>query len=55
VDLDDGNGNVIRVEKQGRTAECISVCLGAFGSLQDRMLIKKIMDEMCDNPLTAEY
>ena len=55
VDLDDGNGNVTRVEKQDRTAECISVCLGAFGPLQDRMLIKKIMDEMCDNPLTAEY
>ena len=55
VDLNDRNGNVTRVEKQDRTAECISVCLGAFGPLQDRMLIKKIMDEMCDNPLTAEY
>lgn len=55
VDLDDGKGNVTRVEKQGRTAECISVCLGAFGPLQDRMLIKSIMDEMCNNPLTAEY
>ena len=55
VDLDDGNGNVTRVEKQGKTAECISVCLGAFGPLQDRMLIKSIMDEMCNNPLTAEY
>ena len=55
VDLDDGNGNVTRVEKQGRTAECISVCLGAFGPLQDRMLIKSIMNEMCNNPLTAEY
>ena len=55
VDLDDGNGNVTRVEKQGRTAECISICLGAFGPLQDRMLIKSIMDEMCNNPLTAEY
>jgi hypothetical protein len=55
VDLDDGNGNVTRVEKQGRTAECISVCLGAFGPLQDRMLIKSIMDEMCNNLLTAEY
>lgn len=55
VDLDDGNGNVTRVEKQDRTAECISVCLGAFGPLQDRMLIKSIMDEMCNNPLTAEY
>lgn len=55
VDLDDGNGNVTRVEKQGRTAECISVCLGAFGPLQDRMLIKSIMTEMCNNPLTAEY
>ena len=54
-DLDDGNGNVTRVEKQGRTAECISICLGAFGPLQDRMLIKSIMDEMCNNPLTAEY
>ena len=55
VDLDDGNGNVTRVEKQGRTAECISVCLGAFGPLQDRMLIKSIMDVMCNNPLKAEY
>ena len=55
VDLDDGNGNVTRVEKQGRTAECISICLGTFGPLQDRMLIKSIMDEMCNNPLTAEY
>ncbi len=55
VDLDDRNGNVTRVEKQGRTAECISVCLGAFGPLQDRMLIKSIMNEMCNNPLTAEY
>ena len=55
VDLDDGNGNVTRVEKQGRTAECISICLGAFGPLQDRMLIQSIMDEMCNNPLTAEY
>lgn len=55
VDLDDGNENVTRVEKQGRTAECISVCLGAFGPLQDRMLIKNIMVEMCNNPLTAEY
>lgn len=43
VDLNDRNGNVTRVEKQDRTAECISVCLGAFGPLQDRMLIKKIM------------
>ena len=55
VDLDDGNGNVTRVEKQDRTAECISVCLGAFGPLQDRMLIQSIMVEMCNNPLTAEY
>ena len=55
VDLDDGNGNVTRVEKQGRTAECISVCLGAFGPLQDIMLIKSIMDEICNNPLTVEY
>ena len=55
VDLDDGNGNVTRVEKQDRTAECISVCLGAFGPLQDRMLIKSIMDEICNNPLTVEY
>lgn len=55
VDLDDGNGNVTRVEKQGRTAECISICLGAFGPLQDRMLIKSIMDVMCKNLLTAEY
>ena len=55
VELDDGNGNVIKVEKRGRTAECISICLGAFGPLQDRILIKSIMDEMCDNPLTAKY
>ena len=55
VDLDDGNGNVTRVEKQDRTVECISVCLGAFGPLQDRMLIKSIMDVMCNNPLKAEY
>ena len=55
VDLDDGNGNVARVEKQERTVECISVCLGTFGPLQDRMLIKSIMDEMCNKPLTAEY
>nr|WP_315456192.1 hypothetical protein [uncultured Prevotella sp.] len=55
VDLDDGNGNVTRVDKQGRTAECISVCLGSFGPLQDRMLIKSIMKEMCNNLLTAEY
>ena len=55
VVLDDGNGNVTRVEKQGKTAECISVCLGAFGPLQDRMLIQSIMDEMCNNLLTAEY
>ena len=55
VDLNDRNGNVTRVEKQDRTAECISVCLGAFGPLQDRMLIKSIMKEMCNNLLTAEY
>ena len=55
VDLDDGKGNVTRVEKQNRTAECISVCLGAFGPLQDRMLIKSIMDEMCNKQMTAEY
>lgn len=55
VDLDDGNGNVTRIEKQERTVECISVCLGTFGPLQDRMLIKSIMDEMCNKPLTAEY
>ena len=55
VVLDDGNGNVTRVEKQGKTSECISVCLGAFGPLQDRMLIQSIMDEMCNNLLTAEY
>lgn len=55
VDLNDGNGNITRVEKRDRTAECISVCLGAFGPLQDRMLIKSIMDEMCNKPLTAEY
>ena len=55
VDLDDGNGNVTRVEKQDRTTECISVCLGAFGPLQDRMLIKSIMNEICNKPLMAEY
>ena len=55
VDLDDGKGNMTRVEKQNRTAECISVCLGAFGPLQDRMLIKCIMDEMCNKSMTAEY
>ena len=55
VDLDDGNGNVTRVEKLDRTAECISVCLGAFGPLQDRMLIKSIMNEICNKPLMAEY
>ena len=55
VDLDDGKGNMTRVEKQNRTAECISVCLGAFGPLQDRMLIKCIMDEVCNKPMTAEY
>lgn len=55
VDLDDGNGNVTRIEKQSKTAECISVCLGAFGPLQDRMLIKSIMDEIRNNPLTADY
>lgn len=53
--LDDGNGKVTRIEKRDRTAECISICLGAFGPLQDRILIKSIMDEMCNNPLTAEY
>ena len=46
---------MIKVEKRDRTAECISICLGAFGPLQDRILIKSIMDEMCDNPLTAKY
>lgn len=55
IDLDDGNGNVTRIEKQDRTAECISICLGAFGPLQDRILIKSIMDEMCNNLLAAEY
>lgn len=55
VDLDDGNGNVTRVEKLDRTAECISVCLGAFGPLQDRMLIKSIMNEISNKPLMAEY
>ena len=55
VDLDDGNGNVTRVEKRDRTVECISICLGAFGPLQDRILIKSIMNEMCNNSLTAEY
>ena len=55
VDLDDGKGNMTRVEKQNRTAACISVCLGAFGPLQDRMLIKCIMDEMCNKSMTAEY
>lgn len=55
IDLDDGNGNVTRIEKQDRTAECISICLGAFGPLQDRILIKSIMDEMCNKTLTAKY
>ena len=55
VDLDDGNGNVTKVEKRDRTVECISICLGAFGPLQDRILIKSIMNEMCNNSLTAEY
>ena len=55
VDLNDGDGNVTRVEKQGRIAECISVCLGTFGPLQDRMLIQSIMDEICNKSLIAEY
>ena len=55
VNLVDGNGNVTRIEKQNRTAECISVCLGAFGPLQDRMLIKSIMNEMCNKQLTFGY
>lgn len=53
--LDDGNGKVTRIEKRDRTAECISICLGAFGPLQDRILIKSIMDEMCNKSLVAEY
>lgn len=54
VDLDD-NGNVTRVERNGRKAECITVCLGAFGPLQDRILVKSIMEEMCKHQLEAEY
>ena len=55
VKLVDENGKKTNVEKHNRTAECISVSLGAFGPLQDRMLIKSIMDEMCNKPLVAEY
>lgn len=55
VNLVDENGKKTNVEKHNRTAECISVSLGAFGPLQDRMLIKSIMDEMCNKPLVAEY
>lgn len=55
VNLVDGKWNETKVEKHNRTAECISVSLGAFGPLQDRMLIKSIMDEMCNKQLTAEY
>lgn len=55
VDLNDENGNGTRVEKQDRTAECISVCLGTFGPLQDRILITSIMEEISNKPLIAEY
>ena len=55
VNLVDGKWNETKVEKHNRTAECISVSLGAFGPLQDRMLIKSIMDEMCNKSLVAEY
>ena len=55
VNLVDENGEKTNVEKHNRTAECISVSLGAFGPLQDRMLIKSIMDEMCNKQLRAEY
>ena len=55
MNLVDENGKKTNVEKHNRTAECISVSLGAFGPLQDRMLIKSIMDEMCNKPLVAEY
>ena len=55
VNLVDENGKKTNVEKHNRTAECISVSLGAFGPLQDRMLIKSIMDEICNKQMTAEY
>ena len=55
VNLVDENGKKTNVEKHNRTAECISVSLGAFGPLQDRMLIKSIMNEICNKPLMAEY
>lgn len=55
VNLVDENGEKTKVEKHNRTVECISVSLGAFGPLQDRMLIKSIMDEMCNKQLMAEY
>ena len=55
VNLVDENGEKTNVEKYNRTAECISVSLGAFGPLQDRMLIKSIMNEICNKPLMAEY
>lgn len=55
VNLVDENGEKTNVEKHNRTAECISVSLGAFGPLQDRMLIKSIMNEICNKPLMAEY
>ena len=51
VNLVDENGEKTNVEKHNRTAECISVSLGAFGPLQDRMLIKSIMNEICNKPL----
>lgn len=54
VDLDD-NGKVSKVEKNGRESECITVCLGAFGPLQDRLLIKSIMEETCKHQLQAGY
>lgn len=54
VDLDD-NGKVTKVERGGRESECITVCLGAFGPLQDRLLIKSIMEETCKHQLQAGY
>lgn len=54
VDLND-KGNVTKVERKGRVAECITICLGAFGPLQDRMLIKSIMEEICKHQLQAGY
>lgn len=55
IEVKDGDKNVYMIDKRDRTVECISICLGAFGPLQDRILIRSIMDEMCNNPLTAKY